>query len=119
MRFRSHNSVFLTSCFPRFDATRALVVPLFVQGDGGDGGDADVDVGAGASGQARVEAGHRAKGGQPREGVGEIGIDYEHARLDGESSGGSDEEKDSTDGGEKGREDETRSEERHVEQGYD
>ena len=35
-----------------------------------------------------------------------------------ESGGGSDEEKDSTDGGEKGREDETRSEERHVEQGH-
>ena len=71
-------------------------------GDGGDGGDADIDVGAGASGQARVEASRRAKGGQPRGGVGEIGNDEEHARLDGESGGGSEEEKDSTDGGEKG-----------------
>ena len=56
---------------------------------------------------------------QPQGGVGEIGNDDEHAWLDGESGGGSDEEKDSTDGGEKGREDETRSEERHVGQGYD
>jgi hypothetical protein len=43
----------------------------------------------------------------------------EHARPDGESGGGSDEEKDGTDGGEKRREDETRSEERHIELGYD
>ena len=42
----------------------------------------------------------------------------EHAWLDGESGGGRGEEKDSTDGGEKGREDETRSKERHVGQGY-
>ena len=49
----------------------------------------------------------------------EIGSDDEHARPDGESGGGSDEEKDGTDGGEKRREDETRSEERHIELGYD
>ena len=49
----------------------------------------------------------------------EIGSDGEHARPDGESGGGSDEEKDGADGGEKRREDETRSEERHIELGYD
>ena len=48
----------------------------------------------------------------------DIGSDDEHAWLDGESSGGRGKEKDSTDGGEKWGEDETRSEERHVGQGY-
>ena len=47
----------------------------------------------------------------------EIGSGDEHARPDGESGGESDEEKDGTDGGEKRREDETRSEERHIELG--
>jgi hypothetical protein len=51
--------------------------------------------------------------------VGEVGGDGERAWLDGESGGGGDEEKDGTDGGEKGREDETRLEERYVGQGYD
>ena len=86
---------------------------------GGGGSDADVDVGVGASGWSKVEVGRRAEGGQLQGGVGEIWDDDEHARLDGESGGGSDEEKDSTDGGEKWREDETRSEERRYGQGYD
>ena len=49
----------------------------------------------------------------------EIGSGDEHARPDGESGGGGDGEKNGTDGGEKRREDETRSEERHIELGYD
>ena len=66
-----------------------------------------------------AEVGHWAKGGEPRGDVGEVGGDGERAWLDGESGGGGDEEKDGTDGGEKGRKDETRPEERHVGQGYD
>ena len=49
----------------------------------------------------------------------EIGIGDEHARLVGESGGGSDEEKDGTDGGEKRRKGEMGSEERHIELGHD
>ena len=48
---------------------------------------------------------------------GRLGVTMSTRGPNGEFGGGSDEEKDSTDGGEKGREDETRSEERHVEQG--
>ena len=67
--------------------------------------------------ESKPVAGRRA--GNRGEAWGGVGSGDGHVRLDGESGGGSDEEMDSTDGGEKGREDETRSEERHAGQRYD
>ena len=68
--------------------------------------------------ESKPVAGRRAGNRRKAWGRSEVTMSDEHAWLDGESGGGRGEEKDSTDGGEKGREDETRSKERHVGQGY-